>query len=337
MKIISFDKIKFPFNQLIIDKIRTLNDFKEINNLDELHLFAGFQRVPEIEKIIYDLFVSSSFHKIYSTLCEELIDKLFAGSASYQKIPSVRIQMPNMKSVNFHSDRWYGHGDEIKNFWLPLVNVDKSMSLAVLNDKDSENIEDFARMKNLSLTQINEMCIEKSTFLNMKFGEIFLFHSKQLHGTILNNEKKTRLSFDFRIRLDGKSSGEKDHSFFLPRRSIKNESKTSFVIKSETGIGYFSYAFSNKFRLSQKYQQYIIKKYAEEMGINILALETEIKGFNRPINLEDILYGTRSKQYNHLIIFSAFNLPSEDYKNTLITYAQGNNFKIHFVAEDEIY
>jgi len=55
---------------------------------------------PKLKKN-YDLFKSNIFVTKYSALCEDLIDRLDLVRTSYQKIPSIRIHMLGMKSVNF--------------------------------------------------------------------------------------------------------------------------------------------------------------------------------------------------------------------------------------------
>ena len=32
-------------------------------------------------------------------------------------------KFPGGKSVSFHTDKWYGHGDTVSSFWLPLTPV----------------------------------------------------------------------------------------------------------------------------------------------------------------------------------------------------------------------
>ena len=122
---LTFDTEKYNFRKLLLDSINQLDDKNLIEDLDKIHLKYGYDDIPKIEKKVYDLFKSNIFITKYSALCEDLIDRLNLVRTSYQKIPSIRIHMPGIKSVNFHTDNWYGHGDKIKNFWLPVVDVKK--------------------------------------------------------------------------------------------------------------------------------------------------------------------------------------------------------------------
>ena len=212
--VVKFDKEEFNFDLLVMDALRSVDEFRPLKSLEDLHHFALPDDIPRIEKIIYELFRAEKFSSKYGMLCERLIADMFECGASYQKIPSVRIHMPKMKSVNFHTDTWYGHGEKIKNFWLPLMKVDGSMSLAILSDEDNDSLLSIFKDKQPSIIEINQACEGKYKFLDLDFGEIFYFHSRLLHGTFCNEGARTRVSFDFRMRLDGDSAGVKDDSFF---------------------------------------------------------------------------------------------------------------------------
>ena len=213
---IKFNIKEYDFQGMVLNALRKHDDLKEIRCLGDLHKYIKYFYISKLEKLVYQLFCSKKFLEKYDALCSNIIAENFKGAAKFQKIPSVRIYFPGQKSVNFHTDEWYGHGSDIKNFWLPLVNVYGSASLATFNEtKNSEVLTTLGLTEGLTIDLINKICEEEATFLKCDYGEIYMFDAKRLHGAMSNQEKITRVSFDFRIRADSSDTGKKDKSFFV--------------------------------------------------------------------------------------------------------------------------
>ena len=70
----------------------------------------------------------------------------------------------------------------------------------------------------------------------MNYGEIFLFHSKLLHGTKINEENNTRVSFDFRMLLDSLSRGRKDQSFFVDYNNFDNNLEVTIMSQKRKAV-----------------------------------------------------------------------------------------------------
>ena len=258
------------------------------------------------------------------------------GKASYQKIPSARIQTPGNRSVNFHTDEWYGHGQNIRNFWLPLVSVRDQGSMYVADDGVSQELTQTIKRDKLSIAQANELCAPRCNPLNLDPGTVYMFNARTIHGTVISSAETSRVSFDFRMVCDGDGRGLKDESFFVsPGRRISTEKAS----RRRIGVVYISRPF-DKFEstISQKYQQLIAYRYAAEQKITVLTGETELNGFDYQPTLWNLIEGTWSNQFNDLIFYSAQLLPAF-LEDRMRLYSESNKQKItiHFVAEDVIW
>jgi hypothetical protein len=107
-----------------------------VSVLSRLHEFANELNLDDIFAAVYDLFVTERFAQPYNSLCEQIIKEKFGDKTAYQRVPSIRIQMPGRTSVNYHTDEWYGHGHDVQNFWLPLTPVAATNSLYVSDEQN---------------------------------------------------------------------------------------------------------------------------------------------------------------------------------------------------------
>ena len=197
-----FDKLKFNFRELFnkfaLDNIglsleeihktdirklvpseilRTGEDAKQpfcelFYNIDDE--FDGFN--TDAPKIIIK---ENKFMDLYRELISDLKKNLFDDNyIVYQKKPTLRVHLPNNLSTgSYHRDSEYGHSKNEINFWLPLVD---SKNTATLHIEDSFMSENYKA-------------------IDVKYGEIIVFDSSLKHGTEINVENYTRVSFDFRI------------------------------------------------------------------------------------------------------------------------------------------
>ena len=192
-----FDKRIFNFSEIFLDYFRKLN----IDNLEKLHDQLPKKYLPkkiiqpsnDQNQKIYDFIYKidegfsmkkknppSIFLKKYDKFISFLAKNIFKTDIVYQSRPTLRIMFPNNKAVGeFHRDRDYNHPIEEINIWLPITNAKNSNSIWIESSFDKK---DFAPV-------------------NLEFGDFLIFDSGLKHGNKINLEKKTRLSFDFRIIL----------------------------------------------------------------------------------------------------------------------------------------
>jgi hypothetical protein len=333
--ILKFDTKASPFDAIITDHVRcylTANSrgSPPLTDLSQLHRSIAKPEVSGVYSAIYDLFLTDKFTNVYDRLCSEIISAKFAGKAAYQKIPSVRIQMPGQMSANYHADEWYGHGHDVQNFWLPLVPVLGTNSMLVSDEITSLRITQAIHNSEMSVIEMNELARPVCTPLKMTFGEIYYFNSRIIHGTERNTTAKTRVSFDFRMLRDGDDRGSKDESFFL-RPGARTKASTAPT------IGAIYIGKNTRFTqiISQKYQALLCIRYATENHISPQPADTELSGFNHHPALWNMLSGTRAGTFSQLIIFSALLLPGDQKERQKLAAAfKAQNLTVHFVSED---
>ncbi len=148
---------------------------------------------------------SSLFLRSFDKFVLFLAKNIFKESLIYQAKPTLRVMFPNNKAVgDFHRDREYNHPLDEINIWVPITNS-KNTNTIWIESKFDRN--DYKPM-------------------NLNYGEFLIFDSGLKHGNKLNLEKKTRLSFDFRVI---------PYSIWIKKK--KDKKKVSFDAKKAFDIG----------------------------------------------------------------------------------------------------
>jgi sporadic carbohydrate cluster protein (TIGR04323 family) len=171
----------------------------------------------------------------------------------------------------------------------------------------------------------------------LDYSQFLIFPTKSLHGTVENISSEIRVSFDFRICFDSQY-GYKNKNFFVSLEKIK-QNKFQKIKKKRSykslAIGYLNQKkIFDKMVISQTIQQESIKSYCKKNNLNLLKLETELVGFTKPINLENILFGNKVTTAKDIVLFSEKNLDLDQKDNSLLVEnALKKNYVFHFVNE----
>ena len=333
--IINFDKEKFKIKELIFENIFE-NIRKKIPGsefkLENLHAYISPEEKPLVLNGVYSLFRKKNFQEQYDQLCRTFIKEFNTIETRFQSIPSVRIQLPGDISVDFHADMFYGHGPNIINYWMPITSVFETNSMHVLSERDSKSVIDDAKKSKRSIKEINKKCEALSRALNLKYGEVYKFHSNLLHGTLTNQTDKTRVSIDFRMVEGNDSTGLKDNSFFIKNRDTVNASEKQ---KKRRAMLYFNREGKEDILPSQKYQQLSSLEFCEEKNLIPVRLETELSGFDYFPALFHIIICSREEKFNDLVIYSKHNLPgSKTFIDNFRRLCADYKIMVHYVLED---
>ncbi len=334
--ILTFDAKQYPFDRLVSQCVRNCLRIDGLagnsrSTLSSLHKFVRPDGLDRLYAAIYDLFLTAEFKKPYGQLCRQIIEDKFAGQAAYQKVPSVRIQMPGQTSVNYHTDEWYGHGHNVQNFWAPLTAVAGTNSLYVCDEQTSLKITNKIRAERCSVQEMNQLARRVCRPLSMNVGEIYHFNSHIIHGTETNETDTTRVSFDFRVLSNVNDRGLKDESFFVSLDEAVVDTKAD----RKSGVVYIGKRRGFTNLISQKYQALLCNRYAVENCISVLVSETELCGFDHLPTLWNMITGGYAGSCSNLILFSAFLLPeNRDERRKLAEECKVRRLTVHFVAED---
>ncbi len=133
-----------------------------------------YQKNPDLKNQVKD----RGFIKIYQDFISFLEESFFGEKLVYQKLPTLRIHLPNNLSVGeYHRDSDYNHPMEEINIWIPITTAKKT---ATIHMESSFDREDFHPIE-------------------LEYGQYLIFDSALKHGNEVNTEGYTRVSFDFRV------------------------------------------------------------------------------------------------------------------------------------------
>ena len=95
---------------------------------------------------------------------------------AYQAVPTFRVQLPGNTAVGeWHTDATYGHPDGELSHWLPLTAAHDSASVWITGDDGRRQAPDTGP------------------------GQVIVFDAvNRVHGNLVNETGRTRVSFDFR-------------------------------------------------------------------------------------------------------------------------------------------
>lgn len=333
--IFSFKKHNFLIKNLVkevlFNELETNLNFQDFS-LNKLHKYFPPEKKPHLLSKVYSLFRDEKFQIEYDKLCNILKEEFHTPNTRFQSIPSIRIQMPGDKSVDFHADIFYGHGKNIINYWMPITKVYGNNSMFVIDQNRSDNLIYETKKLRESVIDFNKKCYAASMPLEIDYGEVFKFNSQTLHGTVFNDTSDSRISIDFRMVIENEDTGLKDESFFILERA-----KTKKEIKTKRAMLYFNRENKETLLPSQKYQQLICLEYCQEKNLVPARLETELSGFDYFPTLFHLLDISRDENFKDIVIFSKENLPdSNELANKFRDIANKNGLVIHYVFEDQI-
>jgi len=315
IEIANFDVKKTKIKEYFLSKFKE-KSFQQVIENNENH---------EIYKVLYGCVNDKKFQLLYHSLLKIVSKHLNFKKFLYQKIPSFRIHRTNDKSVNFHNDLWYGHGEEVINVWLPLTNTNKYNALWTLDFNKSNNLSKLIKKKKFNTFDINNITNQISKPHILSYGKILFFNTSSFHGTNINKSTKHRLSFDFRILKHNKSSGFKSKKkFYLtyPKEQIK---------KQKLCLYYFYQKNFFLKNLDHSLQRDIIDLYCGEKNFTPNEQTTEIHGLSYYPHL---FYYLRTKKYKNIVMTSILCLPSDSKTRTeILKLAKKNKINIHYALE----
>jgi len=318
-KLIDFDPNQAPILELVLS-------FFSLTSINEI---CSKLSNEEIYKGLYRLEKTKEFKKIYSHLINRVSNELGEVDFYYQKIPSFRVHRVDQKSVNFHNDCMYGHGEDVLNLWVPLVDTNQSNALLLLTNQKSKELFCRFRDDKLSIEEANKLFLKHSNTALTKYGQILVFKTSTIHGTIKNSSKNNRISFDFRILPRNSDAGFKSlNEFFEPYffETVKVKSPCVFYLYKSNPL------IKN---LSHFVQREIINMYASENNFTSAAREeTEIYGVNHSPTIFNYV---KDNKINDILMPSILCLPVDiKMRIEALLLAEKNNVKLHFCLENKV-
>ena len=188
-KIFSLAKKEFKLSVAEKDFYNNTHKYVDKKNLNNLRL--------NIFKNINKNKFNFKFYKLFSNYVEPII----GNENVIQKKINLSIQLPNDDSslLPVHSDTWAGDSSFEIVIWTPLVDCKKSQSMFIL-PRNSKQFNNFTKKVFTIDNAIMKKIKKNMQFIDIKYGQVLIFSQNLPHGNIVNTEKKSRWSFNARVK-----------------------------------------------------------------------------------------------------------------------------------------
>lgn len=338
---IEFDARQHDFRTLTLDWTNARITSKGVPAIRALECIHQVPRIAsQLESYrqhLFELFRTPAFQTAYRSFGRSLIDDYFTRDAVIQKTPTVRIQLSGGKSVSYHSDAWYGHGERVNSFWLPLTPVSGSNSLQIARDVD-ESRAFLLRIsaERLNLDEINVEAERLCEPVEADFGDLIIFNGDVVHGTRNNTSGASRVSFDFRIAHSLSDIGAKPKANFYTYDELSNE-PTPAVQNPAAPSRSSALMYSGVCRgVTAKSQLVFLNEYAKINEIDIVGSESEIVVFDYAPVLQKYVANPEPNM-DCVLLFSVDLLPKdESIRRRILQTALDNRVTLVFGAEDVV-
>lgn len=178
-------------------------DGNSLNRLDDLHKVLTVSDIND-----YRLRCIKKLNEIDSINKRLLLDplpgfvtSLIGPDQLIQKNVNLVIQRPlDIDNSELHRD-YPGNSEFEIVIWMPMVDCPSDMSMYVLDFNRSVDIA--KRIKNSpegGLSALHETVKNHGVFVPVDFGEALVFMTPLFHGSKINQNERTRVSFNFRLR-----------------------------------------------------------------------------------------------------------------------------------------
>jgi sporadic carbohydrate cluster 2OG-Fe(II) oxygenase/sporadic carbohydrate cluster protein (TIGR04323 family) len=312
---IHFDIEKYDFDKMFLNaanKYLNSQGLPAVAELAKLHQQISINTIDGLYAALYGHMDSEEFLNLYRSYIREVIYPLVGSKFYYQKKPGIRLHLPGTKTVQYHTDEWYGHGEDVLNFWSPLTKCYDTNSLYMTSLDDSVRVVERLENEKANMSQINDALAAICKPLSLIPGSTYCFCSKIVHGAEENKTPDTRVSLDYRVLVDGDNPGSKPLGEYYEHIDLVELSKGSEFRPDAGKYSVASYLFPkngfSKF-ISQHHQRLINQNFADKHKMEIVAEETEIKTMSHHPMLLSMSQGLSTHKIDAVVLFSVLCLP----------------------------
>ena len=211
---------------LILNKKKLIKQKFDIKNLSKYHQIINEEKVHKVfsnpanryfkfdKEIIKKINKNKEIsHLIKKTWGQNSFDiKLYLKNNIKKNYAAFRLARPYKiykddvggAHLDLHfNNKIYSDYKILYTFWTPIIGFDKKYTLRIApnSHKHKHNIKNLVVQKKYISKIFKDTYLKKFDFkrIDMKIGEVLIFHPNLLHGGSKNIGDKTRVSFDFRI------------------------------------------------------------------------------------------------------------------------------------------
>lgn len=213
---VQYDIAKYPISDIITQLLIEKGFIDRAVPLEELHKYVhdndmklDFHELSNVSKAFYE--TNDACNNTYRRLIKEVLSEQLLGFDLYfQATPTFRFMFPLAseydRPLHYHTDIMLGHPPQEINIWLPLCDTGGSYNFGLAPLAESL---DLYREFDFDLTRFAEArdtdpslqnrCRDLCAPVSMRLGEMVVFDSRCLHGTIKPTCDYTRISIDCRV------------------------------------------------------------------------------------------------------------------------------------------
>ena len=310
--VVTFDRATYGFDTLFLERVRSVSPAtRDLADLSLLHESVGSE-LNAIYDALYALTRERTFRNLYQSLVRDVIGSHFDRPFHFQRVPGIRIHTPDARTVQYHSDYWYGHGPEVVNFWMPITRSFGSNALFLATLEDSLKEIDTIVERKLRQPEIDERLQAICRPVELELGGIQVFNAQTAHGTLKNDTGRTRISVDFRVLMEGCDPGSKNVREYYARASDPDPFTSGTVSDDVMRVG--SYIFPkhgfSRF-LPATSQRAVVHAYASQKHLQIVTEETEIFPMTHHPTLLNLAAGKGAADVQGVLLFSVLCLPQD--------------------------
>lgn len=331
--VLSFDPVRFPMNRLFFERARELVG-PELQDLSRLHEIISVEKVKSVLDVFYGLVREPMFVQMYEGIIDTCIAAMVDRPFRFQRVPSIRVLVPHARTVQFHSDYWYGHGPEILNLWMPITRSFGTNALRLASDEDSVRatarlVEERARQP-----EIDERLAPLCKPVEIDFGQVQVFNSQTVHGSVENTTDRTRVSIDFRVMLEGVDPGSKDGATYYRARHEEAPAPAAASPVAQRAASYIFPKYGFTRHIPAFSQRAVVDTFAMRKGLSIVTEETEIFPMTHHPTLLNLAAGKGAQSVGCVVLFSVLCMPRDvELREELFRIADASGVSLCFANE----
>lgn len=325
---------KYPFMDIILSLVQKY--YPKVKDLEYLHEHIPPSSVGELVKYLTKDLADTEFYVLFDKMVEEYVSPQLNTDILIQKFGNIRATIPNQDEngtvLPFHQGRWVGNGLGLRTVWLPFTETFDSNSLQIISIDKSREITRKSTEEKWTHDKLEKVCAEECYPVNMSPGNFLLFTQENIHGGIPNRTGKTRMSIDVRLLLrDGQPHRKWPGAYFRRLHDTDIQSRKIKILPHENVITYAEYEGFKTRHIDLYFQTLTVKEYCNRMGYKF-PFQT---GDNEGRNHSFLEYSIKHTKLDHIILFSIFSLPDDEYRRSYImNIALQYKCKIHFANEE---
>ena len=354
-QVVDYDKEQFSFDQWVLEKINSLG--YNLDYLHDLHQVVPIEKSAELSRKLIKLTNLPDFRRMaYRFIKEVIIPKGNLDSEiALQRFFNIRILLPHQPQmiIPFHTGLWYGHGPGSRSIWMPLTDQtrdeDASASLQIIKLEKSRELMQISGENCLTMDEMQELFSRQSFAVKAGSGQVLFFTQEHIHGNIVNETDKTRVSIDFRLaeskygeRLCRKQPGGYFELLYHAESKINNNTlrcSSQGIYNNTNNSNQVIISYQNNNTTFTKgipiyLQRFMVNDYCQRNNINYTYEQIDLETME---HLPTLVHFVDELKPSAIIMFSIYALPEElEFRNNILDAAIKNNIVIHFANEDEI-